>query len=239
MRNHFYTIAITFFVLIGITPALFAQSGKYTTVRDLETWSSATLDYKLNKKIKIGLGQELRLKDNSSIADKYFTNGFLEKKLSKLFTIGTELRYIRLNDNKGDIQGYENHLRYAFYSNLEHKVNRFSFKYRFQYQSKNELGLSSAKAVSPTQKLRFKVRGKYNIPKWKLDPRLSLEIFRTLGDVNDFTKLRVTLGTKIKIKKASSIGLFYRVERELNELYPKTTNVIGLNYQFTLKRKKK
>ena len=239
MKRKLTILTTTLLLFLGGVPSLIAQSGEYITVRDFETWSSASLNYKLNNKVDIGLGQELRLKDNSSIVDKYFTNGTIDYKLSKMFTIGTELRYIRFNDNKGNIQGYENHFRYALHTSLEHDIKRLILKYRLQYQSQNELGLSSTEAVDPTQKLRFKIGGKYNIPKWKLDPRLSFEIYRTLGTVNDFTKFRMTLGTKVKIKKSSSIKLFYRMEKEMNELYPKTTNIFGLNYQFNLKRKKK
>lgn len=239
MRTQHKNIGLTLLLFIGYSLSTWAQSGKYITVRDFETWTSATLNYKYSKKLKIGISQELRLKDNSSAVDKYFTNGFAEYKLLKPVRLGAELRYIRLNDNEGNVQGYENHLRYAFYTSFQHKVSRLSLKYRLQFQSQNELGLDVSQQTFPTQKLRLKIGGDYNIRKWKLDPRVSMEIFRTLGDVNDFTKFRATIGTKHNTKKAGAIGVFYRLERDLNEQYPKTTNVLGLNYQFTVKRKKK
>ena len=41
------------------------------------------------------------------------------------------------------------------------------------------------------------------------------------------------------IKKAGDLGAFYRIEKELQGDYRKTTNIIGVQYQYTLKRKNK
>lgn len=218
---------------------LSAQSGTYYTIRDFQTWSSATLAYKHNKKLKLGIGQELRLENNTSEVDKYFTEGFLKYKIAKPFTLGAELRYIRFNDNEGNIQGYENHLRHALNAQFKHEINRLELKYRFQYQSRKELGQTVSINNDPTKKVRLKIAGEYNIKKWKFDPKLSGEIFRNLGTNGDFSKIRGTIGTSYDTKKAGTINVFFRIEKELNELYPLTTHVFGINYQYTLKRKKK
>lgn len=224
-------------LFIGLALPIFSQSTQEITVRDFETWTSASLNYKINRKLKIGLGQELRLKDNSAVVDQFFTSGYGEYKIWKPISLGSELRYIRSNDDQGKVQGYENHFRYAFYTTLGHDVNRYTFKYRLQYQRKNELGLSEAEAKEPIEKLRFKISGKYNIRKWKLDPKVSVEIFRTMGSFNDFSKFRATIGTEYKTEKSGSFKFFYRFEKELNEAYPQWTNILGLKYEFNIKRK--
>lgn len=239
MKRNYFAIGITMVLLLVSYVDLKAQSGDYIKVRDFESWTSATLSYKINKKFKVGLGQELRLKDNSSVVDQYFTNGFLKYDLFKPLTLGTEFRYIRKNDNIGNIQGYENHFRYALQATFKQDISRLSLKYRLQFQNRNELGLSSTNESIPVQKLRFKLGGTYNIPKWKLDPELSVEMFRTLGDFNDFSKIRTTIGTEYKIKKSGTIKFYYRFEKELNTTYPLTSHIIGLNYEFTFKRKTK
>lgn len=237
MRIQSYILVLAFFI-IGATQ-LSAQSGTYYTVRDFQTWSSATLAFKPNKKVKLGISQELRLENNTSEVDKYFTEGFFKYKIAKPFTLGAELRFIRSNDNEGKIQGYENHLRHALNAQFKHKVNRLELKYRLQYQSRKEIGQTASINDDPTKKLRLKVGGAYNIKKWKFDPVLSGEIFRTLGTNGDFSKIRGTLGTSFETKKAGELSFFYRIEKELNKSYPQLTNVIGFNYQYTLKRKKK
>ena len=235
IQSYIITLAVS---IIGAAQ-LSAQSGTYYTIRDFQTWSSATLAYKLNKKVKFGIGQELRLENNTSEVDKYFTEGFLKYKIAKPFTLGAELRFIRSNDNEGKIQGYENHLRHAINAQFKHDVNRFMLKYRLQYQSSKEMGQTASLSNDPTKKWRLKVGGEYNIKKWKLDPKLSGEIFNTMGTSGGFSKIRGTIGTSYNTKKAGSISLFFRMEKELNKTYPQTTNVIGVNYQYTLKRKKK
>ena len=63
-------------------------------------------------------------------------------------------------------------------------------------------------------------------------------MFNVLG--TGFDKLRLTVGTSYGLKKYGDISLFYRMERELMPTYvdyPKTTNIIGLNYTYTFKIK--
>ena len=105
MKIQSYILAIAVSI-IGVTP-LSAQTGTYYTIRDFQTWSSATLAYKLNKKVKLGISQELRLENNTSEVDKYFTEGFFTYKIAKPLKLGAELRFIRSNDNEGKVQGYE------------------------------------------------------------------------------------------------------------------------------------
>lgn len=233
------TYSFSLVVLLFTSAQLHAQSGTYHTIRDFETWSSATLSYKHNKKLKLGLSQSLRLENNSSDVDKYFTEGLMQYKIAKPLTFGAELRFIRFNDNEGNIQGYENHLRHALNLRYKHAINRLKLGYRIQYQSKNEVGSSATVSNDPTKKIRFKVSTEYNFKKWKFDPKIAGEIFRTIGNNGDFSKLRGTIGTTYNMKKAGSINLFYRMEKELNENYPQLSHIVGMNYEFTLKRNKK
>jgi len=237
MKKSLYIL--TLLIASSSVYSCFGQSGKYYTIRDFESWSSINLDYKASKKLSFGLGEQIRLKDNSSTVNQFFTNASAEYKLTKAFRLGTEFRYIRLNDTEGNVQGYETHFRSAFYTKFQHKIKRFEMKYRLQFQSRKEWGLAQGVNSEPTNKLRLKVGGSYNIKKWKLDPVLSTEIFRTIGTNGDFSKIRGTLGTSFDSKKAGNFGLFYRLEKDLDELYPQTTHILGLKYTYSLKRKKK
>lgn len=55
----------------------------------------------------------------------------------------------------------------------------------------------------------------------------------------DLIKYVLPIGTKYKTKSFGNIGAFYRIERELNVNYPKTTFILGVKYTYTLKNKKK
>lgn len=207
---------------------------------DLASWTSLTLKYKLDKKWTFNLEGQLRTKEDISEVDEYFSELGTSYTLFKGFKLGTGLRYIRENDNVGNIQGYENHLRFNIDASYKHKINDFSLKYRLRYQNKNELGISTSDGDYAKQNLRFKTSLEYNINNWKLDPKFSAEIFNRFGkeEENEFSKYRLTLGTEYKLKKTGTIGVFYRIQKELNEDFPEFTNIIGLNYTYTFKNKK-
>ncbi len=200
--------------------------------RDFESWISVSAAYKLNKKWDFELEEQLRLKNNSSEVDQYFTQLDIGYKVFKKLDFGGGLRYIRNNDNLGKIQGYENFLRFHLDTSFKHKINKFSIKHRLRYQNKNELSVSESEGDYPNQYIRFKTTITCNIKNWKLDPVFAAEIFNHFqeGEENGFNKYRLTFGTFYKIKRIGKIGLFYRMEKELNVNNPKTTDIIKLDY---------
>lgn len=232
---------VTFILTLVFYSFIFSQQGEYVTIRDLESWGSLNLKYKINKKWKIGLEQQFRFSDNSSETDSYFTELSTDYSFSKNVFGGIGFRYLRQNDNIGKIQGFENHTRLHFDLGYQHEIKRINFEYRLRFQTKNELGKSKEEGDYANNHLRLKAVVGYNIKKWKLDPEFSGEIFRHYekGEVNGYNKFRLTIGTKYKTKSIGKIGMFYRMERELNTSYPKTTNILGLKYTHTLKNKKK
>ncbi|RKR08055.1 uncharacterized protein DUF2490 [Maribacter vaceletii] len=205
--------------------------------KDLESWTAINLKYKLNKKWAFNLEGQLRLKEDISEVSEYFSEFATAYTVFKGFKLGAGFRYIRENDNVGNLQGYENHFRFNIDASYKHKIDDFSLKYRFRYQNKNELGISSSEGDYAKQNIRFKTSLEYNIGNWKLDPKVSAEIFNRFEKDEDsrFSKYRLTFGTEYKMKKIGTIGLFYRLEKELNQEVPKTTNIIGLKYTYTIK----
>lgn len=228
-------IFLIVFTALAIVPQAKAQDGNYYTVRDFEVWSAAKFKYKINKDWSIGLEQQLRLKDDASTIDQYFSELELKRNLGKHFTAAFAGRYIRNNDTKGGKQGYENHFRWNTDLAYDHDINRFNLKYRLRYQARNEMAVEDISQKT----IRFKFESEYNIKKWQLDPVFSAEIFNGLTGNEGFNKIRFTLGTEYKTKKMGEISTFYRMEKELIGVYPKTTNILGIGYQYTLKNKKK
>lgn len=208
---------------------------------DLASWNTIRIEYKLNKKWSFGLEEQLRLKNNISQIDEYFTELSASYKLFSNFKLGLGLRYIRENDTEGNIQGYENHFRFNIDATYKHKIDRIALSYRLRYQNKNELGFSYDEGDYANQNLRLKTAIKYNIDNWPLDPKFSAEIFNRFqedGEKNGFTKYRLTLGTDYKIKNFGKLGLFYRYQKEINIDIPETLHIIGLKYTYTFKNKK-
>ncbi len=213
----------------------FAQEETYHTIQDLEAWTSAEISYKPIKKVKITLQQQLRLKDDASNVDQYFTQFDLRYKLAKGLYITPAVRFIRDNDDQGKIQGYENHLRLQSDLIYKHDISRWSLHYRARYQTKQELQVEDDNINT----FRLKVGTKYNIKNWKFDPKVGLEFFNRLGTENEWYKLRWTVGTKYSFKSAGDLGFYFRQEQDLVGAYEKTTNILFLKYGYTLKNKSK
>ncbi|MEO9510952.1 MAG: DUF2490 domain-containing protein [Flavobacteriaceae bacterium] len=226
-------------LLMGII-SINATHAQTEDTNDLESWNSITIKYKPNKKWNFELQEQLRLDENISEVSEYFTQLSVERSIFKNFDFGVGLRFIRENDNEGSIQGYENHFRFHLDAMYKHKINDLTLKYRLRYQNKNDLSVSTSEGDYAKQNIRFKAGLEYNFKSWKLDPKFSAELFNRFqkdDDDNGFSKYRLTLGTDYKFKKLGKLGLFYRIEKDLNETIPETTNIIGLKYVYTIKNK--
>lgn len=224
------------FTLLVIT-CLFSQNnyGQSEDLNDWESWNSIGLKYKLNKKWSFELQENLRLKEDISEIDKYFTQLGAQYNITKKLKVGIAGRYISKNDNTGNVQGYENYFRFHIGAQYKHKINEFTLAYRLGYQNKNELGVDDY----ANQHIRFKAAVGYNIKHWKLDPEISGEIFNHFekDEENGFDKYRITIGSEYNMKNYGKIKFYYRFKKQLNETFPETKNIIGLKYTYTIKNK--
>mgnify|MGYP000751883907 CR=1 FL=1 len=191
--------SIVLFSLILMSTVNFGQN---EGDKDWASWNTIGIEYKLNDKWSFGLEEQFRLKENFSAVDNFFTQLSADYEIFKNFEIGGGIRYIRENDNKGNIQGYENHFRFQFDAKYKYKINNFKIGYRLRYQIKNELGLSEEEGDYANQNIRFKTSVAYNFKNWSFDPKFSAEIFNRFqeGRDNGFNKYRLTFGTDYKIK---------------------------------------
>lgn len=237
MFNNFKLLFPAAILFSGIAP-LFAQSGTYYTVQDLEAWTSTQLKFKVNKKLDFALEEQLRLKNNASNVDRYFSELTANYNLSNNFNLGLGSRYIKVNDNVGKKQGYETHFRWNVDLGFKHEIKNLDLKYRLSYQSKNELNITKAEGDTAQNTLRFKIGAGYNIKNWKFDPKLSAEVFNLRNNNEGLNRVRYTVGTDYNFKNAGELGAYYRMEKELTGVFRKTTNIIGIQYVYTIKAKK-
>ena len=201
---------------------------------DLESWTSIELNYKLHKRLRVTAEEQLRLKSDISEVDQYYSQLGVTYRITRRVNIDGGCRWIRRNDTQGKIQGYESRRRYHVSASLDHKFGRFDWDTRVRFQSKEEVGV--ANPAEPDRHLRFRVQVRYNFPGWKLDPVLSAELYRAVGDELDprFDKIRWTLGTDWNTWRGGEMGLFYRLEKELGVDAPQTTHIVGLSFSHSL-----
>lgn len=204
---------------------------------DFVIWNSIGIKYSPVKNLKLGVEQNLRLKEDASVTDEYFTEVFANYEVIKGFTIGGGMRFIKENDNAGKIQGYEKHFRYNV--DLSYKmdfINKLDISFRLRYQNKKELDLEDI----ASENLRFKTGIAYNIKNWPLDPKFAVEIFNRKRDglsfINDakLSRFRLTLGTSYSLKKFGKFGVFYRYQENTRIDNDFKTKILGIKYTYSI-----
>lgn len=207
------------------------------TEKDLASWSSLEFGYELDSNWKLGLEGQFRLKDDLTAVDEYFGELTLNRKIFKGFQLRVAGRFIRRNDNRGNIQGYENRFRYHFDARYKHKLGALRLNYRLRYQNRNDIGVSKAEGDFPVKRLRLKTGLEYKVKNWPLDPKAAVELFSRFeeGTESDIDKYRLTLGTEYSFKRAGEIEVFWRLERSIDQTIPEQLTIIGLGYKYTLK----
>ncbi len=230
-------ISIKFYgtLFLIITSIISYSQDEYDTivVRDIESWHNAQIEYKINKKLSVGLTQHVRFVKNSSNFDRALTDLKLEYNILKGLKIAGTYRYM-FEQKKTDLsRGH----RWNIDASYSYKFDRLKLSSRVRYQSKIEF---PTEENSKSNHIRLRLKAAYNIKNWKLDPYITNEIFKPTNNAldNKWDNYRITVGTQYNFNKHHRISLFYGAERDLNNNYPKTTYLLGVGYKYTLKNKK-
>ncbi len=217
-----------------ISSYAFPQTETPVMVRDLEVWSGIGV-YKnfLDKKLELNLEEQFRFHRDASRIDQFFTNFGATYSFNKYFSLGAGYRFISDNDDTE----YQSKHRFNFDAKFKYKINRVTLGYRFRYQNGNNFNETIEEDQDyPRKAIRNKLSIKYNIKDVKINPYFSTELFRAYEKytIPEWDKLRFTLGGTRKLKNFGKVNAFYRMEKELNESYPVTYNIIGVKLQYNL-----
>lgn len=221
-------IIIIIFLFFGT--AIYAQTTK--VVSDLQLRNSIGLSYEVVDNFELSFKQELRLNHNASSYDKAFAELGASYKLNKYLKVGGNYRFYKNQQWDGD---YENQQRWALKVNAKYKIERFKFKYRIQFQNKDEDFWANDSENYNVYNLKNRFSVAYNIPKIKLEPEISAELFRRYyNETAEFSKMRFGASLLYPIKKWLDADVGYYLERELNTTQPASINIVkvGLNFNF-------
>ncbi len=241
IQKRTYGLFLFFLMLING----YTQDFNYPNNQDFETWSAGKIRYILSEKLRVDIGGQFRMKENSTTFDRIFTQiegrYLISDKKSfdqHILTIGT--RYLFMNDNVGNTE-FENHIR--FHIDYNYKIDSnpkdpFSSNYRIRYQIRNELGRTKDEGDYNSHDIRFRWKGRYNIKSWKLDPEIFFETFHhyQTGALNGFTKYRMGIGTSYKFNKEQRISICYIKEKERSYWNPKKIRIIRITYMHTIRK---
>ena len=197
--------------------------------KGLEGWAIAEVSLKVTKKFSIDLAQHVRQKYDISLLDKYFTQVGFNYELFKDFKFAIKGRFISDNDTEGNIQGLDSKFRYQTDISYKHDVGIVDLTYRLSYQNSNELGVSDI----PNQYVRFRTGVNYKIKSIKTVVKIEGELFNQFKKENldnGLNLYRLTMKLNRKIKKNNEIGVFYRIQKDIDRIEPVNRKIIGLKY---------
>ena len=206
-----------------------------------ENWFSGGLNIEVHENWQISLEEQFRVKYIDEKFDRTFSEFQIERHYPSYNgkkSFGFAYRYMFINDDDGNDQSIENHQRFAYYLAQKFQFQRFGFKYRLQYQKRRELLPRTNKHVSDFRKYwRIKTDFSYNFKNWKLDPKISTELFlKSIKHTpSHHNKFRVAIGTKYKLNKKHDFIIKYLFEKQLKSWNPNVIHAISLKYNFNLK----
>ena len=193
------------FLLLFFSLSAFAQEN------DFQTWYSVSLNKKIIKKTDLTVKTALRLRENSSLYAKQFTDIKIKRKYSKRFSYAVGYRYINRWDIALNISNQNRFYADVYYKNKLSK--RFSYAVRNRCQTQSYL-------YGYKITLRQKFALDYNIRKTKLAPSIATEYFLNLED--GINKLRSTITLGYPLAKKLDFELAYRIQHEFYVNNPET-----------------
>lgn len=194
---------------------------------DFEIWTGVKANYKISKKLRIDLRNQVRLEQNASQFQQNFTQLGLRYKFTDYLSIAGATRFIMENADADPSTPVEQLLRWQTDLELSPETGRFSPSFRLRYQNKNEIELLG---LDPTQRLRYKFGLDYNFRKWKLDPEAAIELFDKIQNTDGIYKLRYTLGTTYSLNKKIDLRFYIRREDRLDRNESANILYLRLNY---------
>lgn len=178
---------------------------------DFQSWHVLSANKKLYKRTTLNLKTGIRLKENSRLYSKQFTDLRIKRKFSKSSSFAFGYRYaINFND-KLEISN-----KHRFYGDLNYKKKIFK---RFSYSLRNRLQRQS-NSYDYKITLRQKSSIIYNIRKTKLTPSIGTEYF--LNFEYGISKLRSTFTLSYPIIKQLKFDLAYRIQQQFFVNNPQT-----------------
>lgn len=212
--------------------------------QDLKGWYNLELGFDIGKRFDVGLIQEFRFKSDLKKHDSHFTqldlsfkhNNWIEYKIGARYIFDKKSYDLVVND----YDYYKNETRIHAAIILKQKYNNFTFALRTQAQLYTD-NISNRSKVNDAL-IRERLTIEYKIPKYKLTPYFSAELF--LEDYKDVTKkkkfgiesnnYRLITGVLWKYAKKQSIKLFYGYEKQLNQVINRKDYILGVGFKFKI-----
>ena len=203
---------------------------------DAGLWTTATLEYGLNSKFCLFITQEMRLKENLSRLNLFYTNLGLEYKIVK--NLKTSLSYRQIHKFTPENYFSFRH-RIQWDIGLKKSAGNFELSYRHRLQAEVRNVHSSEIGHLPEWYSRNKFQIKYSRNN-KVEPYISVELryqlFNPRNPESDYIwhRVRYQGGIDYKINSHHTMGFYYLMQDEFNIIDPQKMYIIGIEYTLKL-----
>ena len=224
---------------------LFCSFFAFAQENDFQTWHSvsSSIDFnvilvpdqvftKTKRKGSITFKQGYRLRENSSLLSKQFSDFRFKLMLNKRLSVAMGYRYSTdwntpLESSTLLLYPYV-YNKHRYYSDI---IVKKKLKKRFLVYSRSRC-LYQGNSFEYNSVIREKLGISYNIRKTKLEPESSVECFYTWNESID--KIRYTLLINYPITKSLDFDLAYRIQQEFYVNNPETLFIFGGKLSYKL-----
>jgi hypothetical protein len=226
INRHSLTSLVTFLLVF-----FYQNNIGSAQIKDFKLWSNIKLEVKILKKMSVEIEEELRLMDNVTQIDNYFTNVGFSYNFWNNFTFGGYYRFIKKNELD---DRYSNIHRYYFDLEYDKSIGRWELTLRTRYQSAYKNLYSSELGYRPENHSRNKFSLAYDIYRSPLKPEIWFELYYQLNnsDGNVIDKMRIAPELSYSINKSSNIKVFFMIEKEYSVKNPETNYILGIGYVY-------
>ncbi|MEN9522367.1 MAG: hypothetical protein RL065_744 [Bacteroidota bacterium] len=205
---------------------------------DFGSWNSFSVEGKLNKKISVLFNEDIRIRENVSQLNLFYTEIGLQYKPVSFIKTSIAYRWINKYIYEDESFSFRNRLMWdiTFKKSINKKL---SFSYRHRLQAEKKDMFSSEKGYLTEWYSRSKATTKYQVMK-KVNANLSVEFRyqihdqRNLESDKTWHRNRYQAGVDYAIDDKNEVGFYYLMQREYNVSVPENFYVIGFQYSLTL-----
>lgn len=203
---------------------------------DAGSWNTFNIDKGINSKFTFLFTEELRLRENFSKLNLFYTNLGIEYKVAKNFKAALVYRWI---DKYQDDNTFSYRHRIMLDLTFKHKFGNLTASYRNRTQVEARDLYTSANGWLPEWYSRNKFGAKYDLGK-RYSPFASVELRYQFHDPRNvesdgtWHRDRYALGVEYKINGKNSFAAYYLIQREYNVVSPQNLYIVGLEYNLSL-----
>ena len=233
-------ICLTAVILFSVTDEV--KAGDNSPVYpDAGSWNTFSISYALNKKFALLFTEELRLRENYSRLNLFYTNLGVEYKANKYFKTSLVYRWI---DKYLDNDNFSFRHRLMWDATIKYPYKNFTLSYRHRLQVEGRNLLSSMSGFIPEWYSRSKFELSYKITE-KLGTYIATEFRyqihdpRSIESEGTWHRIRYQGGFDYELTDRSKCGVYYLIQHEWNVSSPENLYITGLEYSLSLKREPK